>query len=208
MKFTLAVAAAIIAFVQAQSISDLPSCSLSCIVTAVEGTGCGVTDYACACGKAAQLTASVTPCVESACDAADQAKVVSVLEGICSSVGVPITISTPATSSSAPASSSTPASTPASSSASASATASSSAAGGYGSSSSSAAASSSSAAATGVCTTSTSTSTVYVGPTSSAAAGSNGTYTSATPSAYTGAASANGVTFGAAGIIAALAYAL
>jgi hypothetical protein len=99
MKYFAAVAA-LAAIVSAQGISDLPSCSLQCIITGVTGTGCSVTDFKCACGKASQLTSSVTPCVKSACpSAADQAKVITVLEGICTAAGVGISIDAPGASS-------------------------------------------------------------------------------------------------------------
>ncbi|KAF2797468.1 hypothetical protein K505DRAFT_322520 [Melanomma pulvis-pyrius CBS 109.77] len=107
MKYTFTVAA-FLALATAQSIADLPSCSLSCVLTGVTATGCSPTDFACSCGKADILTPSVTPCVQKACSAADQAKVISTLEGICAAAGVPITIPTPG----APATSEAPAPEP------------------------------------------------------------------------------------------------
>lgn len=100
MKYSLTLAA-IVAVVAAQDISTLPVCSLQCFATAIPNTGCGLTDFACSCGKADQLTPEVTPCIQAACSAADQATAVSALVAICEAVGVPITIPTPGTSSSA-----------------------------------------------------------------------------------------------------------
>lgn len=103
MKSYVAASALFAATAMAQAISDLPSCSLNCLVTGITGTGCSLTDYACACPKASALTATLTPCVQAACSsAADQAKVITVLEGICANAGFPITISTPAASSATP----------------------------------------------------------------------------------------------------------
>ncbi|KAJ4299623.1 hypothetical protein N0V90_004869 [Kalmusia sp. IMI 367209] len=101
MKYTFAIAA-LAALTTSQSISDLPSCSLTCVVNGVTGLGCGVTDFECACTKADQLTPVVTPCVQQACPStADQQKVITTLEGICASAGFPIDIPTPGASSSA-----------------------------------------------------------------------------------------------------------
>ncbi|KAF2114260.1 hypothetical protein BDV96DRAFT_112810 [Lophiotrema nucula] len=110
MKYTSTILA-LAAVTVAQTISDLPSCSLACVANGVTGVDCSITDFECACGKADQLTPSVTPCVQQACsDTADQAKVITVLEGICASAGVPITIPEPGASSSAAPASSAPAS--------------------------------------------------------------------------------------------------
>ncbi|KAF1978963.1 hypothetical protein BU23DRAFT_563829 [Bimuria novae-zelandiae CBS 107.79] len=95
MKYTFTLAA-LAALSAAQSIADLPTCSLSCVVEGVSGIGCSATDFACSCSKAAELTPAITPCVQGACaDAADQAKVISVLEGICASAGFPINVPAP-----------------------------------------------------------------------------------------------------------------
>jgi hypothetical protein len=102
MKYTTTILA-LVAAVAAQSIADLPSCSLSCVLQGVQGTGCSTTDFACSCQKADVLTPIVTPCVQSACpDAADQAKVISTLEGICAGAGFPINVPEPAPSSAEP----------------------------------------------------------------------------------------------------------
>ncbi|KAL1596491.1 hypothetical protein SLS60_009138 [Paraconiothyrium brasiliense] len=101
MKYTFTIAA-LAAFTTAQSIADLPSCSLSCVVTGVSGIGCSATDFECSCTKADQLTPAITPCVQSACTStADQEKVITVLEGICAAAGFPINVPAPGASSSA-----------------------------------------------------------------------------------------------------------
>ena len=102
MKTSLIISA-LTALVAAQGIADLPACSLSCLTTAISGLGCGITDFACSCQKASELTPVVTPCVQTACsDPADQSKTIEVLAGICAAAGSPIEVP------SAPSSSITP----------------------------------------------------------------------------------------------------
>lgn len=63
-----------VAFSQSISseVSQLPSCSLSCLTSAITGAGCGLTDYACQCGSAkAAITTSATPCLLKACSTSD-----------------------------------------------------------------------------------------------------------------------------------------
>lgn len=78
------------------TIADLPSCALTCLISTIDGLGCDVTDFACSCQKADQLTPVVTPCVQTACiDVAEQAKTVTVLSGICAAAGFPIEVPVP-----------------------------------------------------------------------------------------------------------------
>lgn len=102
MKNTL-IFASLTAIVASQGIADLPTCSLSCLSTAISGLGCDLTDFACSCQKAAELTPVVTPCVEAACaDPADETKTLEVLAGICAEVGFPIEVPEPPVSSTIP----------------------------------------------------------------------------------------------------------
>lgn len=89
------------AFAAAQNtITDLPACALTCLISAIGGLGCDVTDFACSCKKADQLTPVVTPCVQAACtDVADQTKTITVLSGICAAAGFPIEVPAPPASS-------------------------------------------------------------------------------------------------------------
>jgi len=70
--FTLLISFATIVLAQI-NVSSLPPCSVSCFATAIEASGCGLTDYVCQCttGKQA-LVASLSPCIEKACSPADQ----------------------------------------------------------------------------------------------------------------------------------------
>jgi len=173
MKTSLAAIVALAAGAYAQGIADIPSCALTCLSTALSTDGCSsLTDFACHC-KHTDLIPQAQPCIQKACpQQSQQAAVVSVIEGICSSAGVPITIPVPGGSSAAPTTSAAATSTPAESSA-VSTPAESSAAStpaGYGSSSAAVTPSSSAAGTVPVVTPS-----------------SNATL-SATPSQFTGAA--------------------
>ncbi|KAF2663267.1 hypothetical protein BT63DRAFT_484354 [Microthyrium microscopicum] len=82
MKFFAILALASVAF--AVDLSSLPTCSLTCFAQGAAVAGCNLNDVVCQCttGKNA-LTASVTPCVDKACSAADQAATVSASLSIC-----------------------------------------------------------------------------------------------------------------------------
>jgi hypothetical protein len=56
-----------------QLVTQIPSCALTCLVTAAASVNCAITDYSCQCSNASALQASATPCVQSACSADDQA---------------------------------------------------------------------------------------------------------------------------------------
>lgn len=69
MKYTFA-AAALVAVASAQSLSDIPSCALSCINDArSSATSCAMDDYACICKNQEALTAAATTCVLKECGA-------------------------------------------------------------------------------------------------------------------------------------------
>ncbi|CAI6310201.1 unnamed protein product [Periconia digitata] len=89
MKYTFVYA--FIAVAAGQSISDLPTCATSCLITGATNVGCGLTDFACACRKSSELTPALTTCVQGDCPSTeDQQKVVSVVSALCSQAGVPI----------------------------------------------------------------------------------------------------------------------
>ena len=99
MKYTL-ISTATTALAAALDISELPTCSIACLATAIGGLGCGVKDLACSCQKAEQLTPVMTSCVQLACsDPADQSKAIKSLSGICAAVGFPIEVPAPPASS-------------------------------------------------------------------------------------------------------------
>ena len=69
MKFSLAVLA-LIASVQAQSLSDVPSCALPCLDDAIESeTDCKTTDLVCVCKDFDTVRSKATSCVIEKCGA-------------------------------------------------------------------------------------------------------------------------------------------
>ena len=106
MKNTL-ILTAFATLAAAQSITDLPTCSLSCLTTAIPQLGCGLTDLKCSCQKAGELTPILTPCVQKSCSEADQKKTLEVLAAICAANGAPIS-TPPASSAAAPEETATP----------------------------------------------------------------------------------------------------
>ncbi|CAD6564939.1 MAG: hypothetical protein ASARMPREDX12_004514 [Alectoria sarmentosa] len=75
--------------VRAQSVADLPSCSLSCFATAVAATSCGDTDYVCQCtaANAATIKSSVTTCLaQSTCSLGDLEKIQTWSKTFCPNV--------------------------------------------------------------------------------------------------------------------------
>ncbi|KAJ4296666.1 hypothetical protein N0V90_006714 [Kalmusia sp. IMI 367209] len=125
-----------LAGVATAQLPDLPQCSLSCFVTALGSDGCAeLTDFKCHCQKSDSLLSSVTPCVQSACSADEQAEVIKGVEDTCASAGVTISVPSPSASaapeSSAAESSEAPSSTEAEATSSAAATPAESTAAGY-----------------------------------------------------------------------------
>ncbi|KAH0613998.1 uncharacterized protein H6S33_005884 [Morchella sextelata] len=106
--FVLAIAG-LVASVSAQSLSDLPSCALTCLTTGLAATSCSITDFKCACSNTAFVSGSAT-CIQGSCPEADQQKALSAAGALCSAAGVTIPTTFPA-------SGSTPATSAASSSA-------------------------------------------------------------------------------------------
>jgi len=87
MKFSAAIVLSLSTFAFAQSIADLPSCSISCFTTAIASSGCGATDTKCQCttGKDA-ITKTITPCLLKACSQDDATKTATVSAQICNNV--------------------------------------------------------------------------------------------------------------------------
>ena len=106
---TFAIASVIaLASVASAQLDKIPSCALSCFVGPLSSDGCAaLTDFKCHCEKGSTLIASVQPCVQGACSAADQATAIAAVQDTCKGVGVPINIpNAPGASSAAPAASS------------------------------------------------------------------------------------------------------
>ncbi|ORY71392.1 uncharacterized protein BCR38DRAFT_328080, partial [Pseudomassariella vexata] len=84
MKYSFA-AAALVAVVSAQSLSDIPSCALPCIDSArTSVTSCAIDDYKCICDSKDALTGAATGCVLEACGAEVAAgQVLPAVEALC-----------------------------------------------------------------------------------------------------------------------------
>ncbi|CAI6242044.1 unnamed protein product [Periconia digitata] len=107
---TFAVAALVsLAGVATAQLDNIPTCALSCFLGPLSSDGCSeLTDFKCHCEKFDTLVSGVTPCVQKACEASDQEKVISGVVDTCKAAGVSVT--PPTLSSSAPSSSAAPSS--------------------------------------------------------------------------------------------------
>jgi hypothetical protein len=73
MRFsTSAIVACAFAFVAAQDLSNIPSCALPCFATAIQQSGCSLSDTKCQCTTGAQkITDSLTSCAPARCQGDD-----------------------------------------------------------------------------------------------------------------------------------------
>jgi len=92
MKYAFA-AAALVATVTAQSLSDIPSCAIPCIDAArTSTTTCTETDYTCICDNINPLTTAATPCVLTDCGATVAAtEVLPAVQAFCAAVSASAT---------------------------------------------------------------------------------------------------------------------
>ncbi|KAF3043155.1 hypothetical protein E8E12_005306 [Didymella heteroderae] len=82
-----------LATVASAQLDNIPSCALNCFIGPLTSDGCSsLTDFACHCKQGAKLLSTVQPCVQGACNAADQATTISAVESTCQQAGVPIEI--------------------------------------------------------------------------------------------------------------------
>jgi len=82
---------AAIAVVSAQDLSQLPTCAQTCFAGAIAQTSCSLTDFPCLCRDTA-FQNTVTQCVQSSCNQADQASTVSLSSQQCASAGVSLSL--------------------------------------------------------------------------------------------------------------------
>ncbi|KAK1992578.1 hypothetical protein LX36DRAFT_588120 [Colletotrichum falcatum] len=91
MKYT-AVICLLVSIVAADTINELvdqiPTCAVTCIRDKSEEVGCDITNFACSCGKIADLSPKVVSCLaaNSGCSDADQSKVFQLTPQICAQV--------------------------------------------------------------------------------------------------------------------------
>ncbi|KAJ5497465.1 hypothetical protein N7463_009452 [Penicillium fimorum] len=92
MKFSTTLIAFVAAGLASAQLPDVPACSLSCFLSALQSDGCSeLLDFECHCKKT-ELVTSITPCVEKACEYKDQIAVSNAVVDQCSSAGEPISI--------------------------------------------------------------------------------------------------------------------
>ncbi|KAK2736453.1 hypothetical protein FQN55_001629 [Onygenales sp. PD_40] len=90
MKFSTTLIALVAAGLANAQLPDIPECALNCFVEALTTDGCSaLTDFECHCKKP-ELPGKITPCVEKACEPADQSAVSDLVEEQCSAAGAPI----------------------------------------------------------------------------------------------------------------------
>ncbi|KAH7401002.1 hypothetical protein DE146DRAFT_632039 [Phaeosphaeria sp. MPI-PUGE-AT-0046c] len=77
------------AFVAAQDLSTVPSCAIPCFATAIQSSGCSISDIKCQCTTGAEkIAASLLTCAPQKCSAGDIAKLEPAVSGLCSAAGV------------------------------------------------------------------------------------------------------------------------
>ncbi|KAJ5356940.1 hypothetical protein N7517_011549 [Penicillium concentricum] len=92
MKFSTTLIAFVAAGLASAQLPDVPACSLSCFLSALQSDGCSeLLDFECHCKKT-ELVTSITPCVEKACEYEDRISVSNAVVDQCSSAGEPISI--------------------------------------------------------------------------------------------------------------------
>jgi hypothetical protein len=89
MKFSAVTLVAVAAVASAQSIADIPACAQTCLLPALQATGCSLTDFKCSCSNKSFVTDS-TKCILGACSADDAEKAAGATYALCKSVGVTI----------------------------------------------------------------------------------------------------------------------
>jgi hypothetical protein len=89
MKYTI-VLATLSAFVVAQTVDNLPACSVDCLNNGIVKAGCAATDTVCACSRADAINEYVTPCIEKECSPWDDYEFRYIVTEICYNAGVPI----------------------------------------------------------------------------------------------------------------------
>ncbi|KAF8250398.1 hypothetical protein K440DRAFT_659410 [Wilcoxina mikolae CBS 423.85] len=88
MKYSFAILA-IIGVAAAQGLDQFPSCGLTCLTGAMQGSACAATDFKCTCSDQAFI-AKASECIMSSCQPDDQKKALAAAKTLCASAGVDI----------------------------------------------------------------------------------------------------------------------
>jgi hypothetical protein len=90
MKYFITLAG-LAALISAQTVDDLPQCSVECLYNGMKLAGCAVDNIQCACVKADTINNDISPCLKTACDSVDENSFRDLATQICKNVGVLIT---------------------------------------------------------------------------------------------------------------------
>ncbi|KAF3933288.1 hypothetical protein ABW20_dc0105938 [Dactylellina cionopaga] len=71
-------------------LDKFPICAQPCLITGLDATGCGLTDFKCTCTAKPFFEKSL-PCIQKGCNPTDQNKARDASLGLCKSVGIDIT---------------------------------------------------------------------------------------------------------------------
>lgn len=97
MRFSISAVAvaATFAFVNAQDLSGIPTCALTCFAAAVPPSGCSLTDTKCQCttGKD-KIQSSIETCAPQRCSVEDAAKIAPAVQAICERAGISVSVPT------------------------------------------------------------------------------------------------------------------
>ncbi|KAF3204652.1 hypothetical protein TWF192_007304 [Orbilia oligospora] len=77
-------------------LDQLPQCALSCSLSTLGGTGCGVTDFACVC-QSNEFIGSLVPCLREDCTESESDQTLQAVQALCVSAGVTLSIPPTAT---------------------------------------------------------------------------------------------------------------
>jgi len=94
MKFSAVALVAIAAVASAQSIADIPACAQTCLLPALQATGCDLTDFKCSCSNKEFVSGS-TACILKTCSPADAEKAAKATYELCLAAGVTIPTGVP-----------------------------------------------------------------------------------------------------------------
>jgi hypothetical protein len=82
--------AGLAALISAQTVDDLPPCSVQCLQNGMKLAGCAIDDIKCACAKVDSISDDISPCLETACDSGDMDIFRDLVIQACKNAGVPI----------------------------------------------------------------------------------------------------------------------
>lgn len=101
MQFKAVVLSTVLGLVAAQSsdvaslVTELPSCSLTCLLAGASAADCESMDYACQCGKQDVIVANATSCLTTSCNTNDIASMFLPIRSVISHIATNIPFRNP-----------------------------------------------------------------------------------------------------------------